>query len=425
MSLLFASAIVAQDKTVPQQGPPPANLTRLADGHFSANQEPINPDRFDVHVVRQGETLSGIAGQALRNPLLWPQLWEQNEHIINPHWIYPSDRILVRPVTEITAVEPPSAIEPATPETVAATGAAPTPPTPGPFALTPPRQPAQQAVVVPARPLTQDVFIVTPPKSYSEIKVGDVYCSGFVQVANVPEDFRVIAKHDASGGALATEAHYIYLSQGSESGLRAGDLFNVVRPTRKVEDLGTHYLEVGQLQVIMPQPEFALARVVHSCEAIELGDRIVPLQRAEVPTVPRPRSFSPFLTGTGGVIGSVVVTRDVLSNFGTAFKASNTIPGVGSGDLESLEMGVATEGGIVYLDLGQGDGIRVGDILLISRPVEIDDQLYDLPGDVDKLRSQRTAVGEVVVLKVRERASTGLVTYSTEAIYAGDLVERR
>jgi hypothetical protein len=131
------------------------------------------------------------------------------------------------------------------------------------------------------------------------------------------------------------------------------------------------------------------------------------------------------LTGTGGVIGSVVVTRDVLSNFGTAFKASNTIPGVGSGDLESLEMGVATEGGIVYLDLGQGDGIRVGDILLISRPVEIDDQLYDLPGDVDKLRSQRTAVGEVVVLKVRERASTGLVTYSTEAIYAGDLVERR
>jgi hypothetical protein len=37
----------------------------------------------------------------------------------------------------------------------------------------------------------------------------------------------------------------------------------------------------------------------------------------------------------------------------------------------------------------------------------------------------REAVGEVVILKVDERASTALVTYSADMISPGDSVERR
>ena len=47
---------------------------------------------------------------------MWPQLWEQNEHIINPHWIYPDDKILIRPVTPLAEAKPPEpAPEPVTP----------------------------------------------------------------------------------------------------------------------------------------------------------------------------------------------------------------------------------------------------------------------------------------------------------------------
>src|SRR2546421_6000849 len=115
-AMFVASTAFAQTptKTAPQQGPPPKNLTVRADGHVTANEDPANPDKFEVHVVKQGETLSGIAGEALKNPRMWPQLWEQNEHIINPHWIYPNDKILIRPVTEINAAKPPEpAVEPA------------------------------------------------------------------------------------------------------------------------------------------------------------------------------------------------------------------------------------------------------------------------------------------------------------------------
>ena len=62
---------------------------------------------------------------------------------------------------------------------------------------------------------------------------------------------------------------------------------------------------------------------------------------------------------------------------------------------------------------------------MVSRPIEMETQLYDLPEEVERLKAHRTAVGEIVVLKVKERASTALVTYSKDAIFAGDSVERR
>src|SRR6516162_7117627 len=78
-------------------------------------QGPANPDNFEVRIVKQGDTLSAIAGEVLRNPRLWPQLWEQNEHIINPHWIYPNDKILIRPVTVLSEAKPPETVPEPTP----------------------------------------------------------------------------------------------------------------------------------------------------------------------------------------------------------------------------------------------------------------------------------------------------------------------
>src|SRR5438132_7213305 len=108
-TVLTTSVAFAQvpTKTPPAQGPPPKNLKVRPDGHVSANQDPANPENFELHVVRKGETLWGISGDILKNPRLWPQLWEQNEHIINPHWIYPNDKILIRPITVIAEAKPP------------------------------------------------------------------------------------------------------------------------------------------------------------------------------------------------------------------------------------------------------------------------------------------------------------------------------
>ncbi len=49
-----------------------------------------------AHTVRRGDTLWGISGQYFKNPYNWPRLWSQNPQILNPHWIYPGDRLRLR-----------------------------------------------------------------------------------------------------------------------------------------------------------------------------------------------------------------------------------------------------------------------------------------------------------------------------------------
>lgn len=46
-----------------------------------------------AYIVKEGDTLWDISDEYLNNPFAWPDLWENNKHIQDPHWIYPGDSI--------------------------------------------------------------------------------------------------------------------------------------------------------------------------------------------------------------------------------------------------------------------------------------------------------------------------------------------
>jgi len=53
----------------------------------------LNEKAPETYIVKKGDTLWGISGMYLAEPWLWPQLWDVNPQIDNPHLIYPGDEL--------------------------------------------------------------------------------------------------------------------------------------------------------------------------------------------------------------------------------------------------------------------------------------------------------------------------------------------
>lgn len=67
----------------------------LACGLARAEVIAINPQIDAEYVVKKGDTLWDIAAYYLQAPWEWPQVWQVNPQIANPHLIYPGDVLVL------------------------------------------------------------------------------------------------------------------------------------------------------------------------------------------------------------------------------------------------------------------------------------------------------------------------------------------
>jgi len=57
------------------------------------------------YIVQPGDTLWDLSQQFSDSPWLWPDMWNENQQITNPHLIYPGDRIKLYRRTDVSRVQ--------------------------------------------------------------------------------------------------------------------------------------------------------------------------------------------------------------------------------------------------------------------------------------------------------------------------------
>jgi len=237
--------------------------------------------------------------------------------------------------------------------------------------------------------------IVKAPQTVSgPLPIGveaDVYCSGYLGEPAEVFPGTIVSAEKEKNQTFFMEGDIVYLDIGERDGVRAGMEFTIVRPQRlvnrwhsDVEVVGRIYLTPGRVRVICAQEKSSIAEISYGCFDTQVGDFVVPFEPVPVPLVRRTRVATMCDTPNGKVIGHIVENRGSVTPVGTD--------------------------SVVFLDLGEADGINPGDFLTIYRPS-------------GRAEGVRTILGEASILTTRARTSVAIVTLMSDTIYIGDAVE--
>lgn len=218
----------------------------------------------------------------------------------------------------------------------------------------------------------------------------DIYCSGWIGAPDEPYSGIVSSAEKNDSQHSFIEGDILYLDVGADSGVAPGQMFWVVRPAEIVykwgsitEAIGRFYETPARVRVICAQDTSSIAEIVATCSDVALGDRLLPFEPIPVPLVRRGRPKTSCDTPNGKPEGHI------LRIFDRATPAM----------IES----------IVYIDLGEEQGLQPGDFLTVFRDRE----------DV----ALRTILGEIGILKTAGKTAVAKVTWMHDTMGEGDRVE--
>ena len=85
--------VVGDDKTAMEAAVEANASSRTETAEAPRRGIPLAENAPDSYVVKRGDTLWGIAKVFLRDPWFWPEIWQVNPQVQNPHLIYPGDTL--------------------------------------------------------------------------------------------------------------------------------------------------------------------------------------------------------------------------------------------------------------------------------------------------------------------------------------------
>ena len=296
------------------------------------------------YTVKKGDTLWDLSRKFSNSPYLWPDLWSGNSQIANPHRIYPGERIQLYRREDVEKNAGPPVI----------TAAAPQP-------------------------------VVTPPPEKGQLTFAGINRVGFIRETPVPASGRIF-KVQGIHKMISTD-DIVYISPENDQDLKLGQRYTVYRTLGQVrhidtgEELGIQHYLLGTVEIIQPEPEYAIGRVVNAYGNIKKEDLLMPYKRRS----PKIAKISP----PPGIMGEVIMAEEHNKIIGDNVTA--------------------------FIDKGENDGIKPGQTFTVF--YQDSERIH--PQQAGETALKPVTFGELVVLHTEATTATVYITQAKQAIVPG------
>jgi len=149
----------------------------------------------------------------------------------------------------------------------------------------------------------------------------NLYCAGYIQASSFDTSREVVGSDDEKDQNFYAQGDNLYISAGSSSGMKVGDMFSVIRPRGKFKskfsrkkNLGVYVQEVGGVEVVEVRRDVSIVRVKTSCGVILLGDLLKRVEKRTSPMFKQRPALNIFKSSSRGV-SEVQIAFSNLSNF--------------------------------------------------------------------------------------------------------------
>ncbi len=362
------------------------NFDTVAEEEFSEPPPPLVEEepavrialRDDIpsqYIVKKGDTLWDIASLFLQDPWLWPEIWYFNPQIDNPHLIYPGDILMLvyidgKPVlrlangTDANGQVITRVIEPSAPGGIKT------------IKMSPRIRTENLGQAIPTIPVSSiEPFLLQPRVITRE------------ELENAPYIVSSLDKHLISATGNTVYARNL---------VDTGDVrYNIFRPGRVFRDprtreiLGYETILVSEAKLTQAGDPASLVLTRSLRETLN-GDRILPAEKGKLSYnfVPRPPETQ--------VDGEIIALVDAISQ--TAQRQ------------------------IIVMNLGTRHGIEIGTVLAIDQAGESARDPFAKKSRFRNITMPKTRAGLVMVFRVFDNVSYGLIMDSTRAIHVNDLI---